>query len=47
MFCKAKNCKKFNLLDAQKVLGDDLYFDLMEIEDETMLDKTIFGYFNK
>ena len=47
MFCKAKNCKNINLLDAQKVLGDYLYFDLMEIEDETMLDKTIFGYFDK
>ena len=25
--------------DAQKILGDDLYFDLKDIESETMLDK--------
>ena len=32
--------------DAQKLLGDDLYFDLLEIEPETLLDKTLFGFFN-
>ena len=31
--------------DAQKILGDDLYFDLKGIESETMLDKTLFGFF--
>ena len=36
MFCKAKNCKKINLPVTQKALRDDLYFDLMEIEDETI-----------
>ena len=28
--------QKINLLVTQKVLRDDLYFDLMEIEDETI-----------
>ena len=31
--------------DTQKVLGDDLYFDLLEIEPETLPDKTLFGFF--
>ena len=31
--------------DAQKVLGDDLYLDLLEIEPETLLDKSLFGHF--
>ena len=48
MFHKIDNHKiKFEVQDAQKILEDDLYFDLMEIEAETMLDKTIFGFFNK
>ena len=38
---------KFDLKNAQKILGDDLCFDLMETESETILDKTIFGYFDK
>ena len=29
--------------DAQKGLGYDLYFDLIEIEPETLLHKTLFG----
>ena len=33
--------------DAQKVLGDYLYFDLIEIEPETLLDKTLFGFFDR
>ena len=48
MFYKIDNHKiKFEIQDVQKILEDDLYFDLMEIEAETMLDKTIFGFFNK
>ena len=31
--------------EAQKVLCDDLHFDLLEIEPETLLDKTLFGFF--
>ena len=31
--------------DAQKILSDDPYFDLIDIEPETMLDKTLFGFF--
>ena len=38
---------KFDLKNAQKILGDDLYFDLMETESETILDKNTFGYFDK
>ena len=33
--------------DAQKILCDDLYFDLIDIEPETMLDKTLFGFFER
>ena len=33
--------------DAQKVPGDELYFDLTDIEPETLLDKTLFGFFNR
>ena len=33
--------------DAQKVLGDYLYFDLIEIEPETLLDKTLSGFFDR
>ena len=33
--------------DDQKVLGDDLYFDLLEIEQETLLDKTLIGFFER
>ena len=33
--------------DAQKVLGDELYFDLIDIEPETLLDKTLFGFFDR
>lgn len=33
--------------DAQKVLGDDLYFDLLEIEPETLLDKSLVGHFER
>ena len=38
---------KLEIQDAQKILGDELYFDLIETEEETMLDKTIFGFFDK
>ena len=33
--------------DAQKVLGGELYFDLIDIEPETLLDKTLFGFFDR
>ena len=36
-----------NKNDAQKVLVDDLYFDLLEIEPEALLDKTLFGFFER
>ena len=38
---------KFDLKNARKILGDNLHFDLMEIESETILDKTIFSYSDK
>ena len=34
------NIKKDN---AQKVLDEDLYFDLLEIQPETLLDKSLLG----
>lgn len=33
----------FNSEQAREVLGDDFYFDLLEIEEEKILDKTLFG----
>ena len=33
--------------DTQNVFGDDLYFDLKEIESESFLDKTMFGLFER
>ena len=35
---------KLDKRDTQKVLGDELHFDLQEIESETLLDKTLFGF---
>ena len=32
--------------DAQKVLGDDLYFNLLEKEPETLLDKLCLVFLN-
>ena len=33
--------------DAQKVLGDQLYLNLIDIEPETLLDNTLFGFFDR
>lgn len=33
--------------DAQKILGDELYFDVLEIESSTLLDKFLFGFFER
>ena len=33
--------------DTQKILGDKLYFDLLEIEPETLLDWTPFRFFDR
>ena len=33
--------------NVQKVLGDKLYFDLIDIEPETLLDKALFGFFDR
>lgn len=52
MFCKQQSHyqlvnSKQDKEKAQEVLGDDLYFDLVEIESETLLDKTLFGFFDR
>lgn len=55
MFYKENDNSKFSLpIDylmlqpdkekAQEVQGDDLYFGLLEIEPETLLDKTLFRF---
>ena len=45
MFYKgATNFKKYQ---AQETLGDSLYFDLLDIEQKTILDKTHFGFFDR
>ena len=33
--------------DVQKILGENFYFHLLEIEPETMLDKSLFGFFSE
>ena len=33
--------------DAQEILGNDLYFDLLEIEPNTLLDKSLFSFFQR
>ena len=33
--------------DAQEILGNDLYFDLLEIEPNTLLSKSLFGFFQR
>ena len=33
--------------DAQKILGESFYFDLLEMEPETMLDESLFGFFQR
>ena len=33
--------------DAQKILEDELYFDVLEIESSTLLDKFLFGFFER
>ena len=38
---------KLDKRDTQKVLGNELHFDLQEIESETLLDKTLFGFFER
>ena len=38
---------KLDKRDAQKILGDEFYFDLKEIESETLLDKTLFCFFER
>ena len=48
MFYKQDNdTSKLDLKNAQKILGDDLYFALIETEPENMLDKTLFGFFER
>ena len=47
MFYKQDNdTSKLDKKNAQKMLGDDLYFALIEIQPETMLDKILFGFLN-
>ena len=39
--------RKLDKRNAQKILGDGLYCDFKEIESETLLDKTLFGFFKR
>ena len=52
MYYKSDRCKQLagttlGKNDTLKALGDDLYFDLLKIESETILDKTLFGFFER
>ena len=46
MFCKGEKTN-IDKTDAQNVSGDDLFFDLKDIEPETFLYKTLFGFFER
>ena len=50
MFYKQENDNldlRLDKKDAQKILGDALYFDLIDIKEETLLDKILFGFFER
>lgn len=39
--------RKLDKRNAQKILVGGLYFDFKEVESGTLLDKTLFGFFEK
>ena len=41
------NGQQIFLEDAEKTLGTDLFFELKKVEKSTMLDHSIFGFFNR
>ena len=45
MYQKTENKDTIKKEDALKILGDDLYFEWLEIEPSTVLDKSLFGFF--
>lgn len=47
MYQKTENKDTIKKEDAQKILGNDLYFELLEIEPSTLLDQSLFGFFLK
>ena len=47
MFKKTENGQMIRKKNAREVLGDGLFFDLKEIEAESMPDHSLFGYFNR
>ena len=42
-----KDATNFEKDQAQETLGDSLYFDLLDIEQKIILDKTHFGFFDR
>ena len=42
-----KGATNFKKDQVQKILGDDLYFDLLNIEQKAILDKTLFVFFDR
>ena len=47
MYKRTDNKNSIRKEDAQKILGDELYFDLLQIESSTLLDKSLFGFFGR
>ena len=47
MYKKTDKVQLIKRENAQEVLGDRSFFELKEIEDSTMLDKSLFGYFSR
>lgn len=47
MYHKNTDTENIKREDAQKIFGESFYFDLLEIEPKTMLDKSLFGFFQR
>ena len=47
MYQKTENVETVKKEDAKKIFEDDLHSDLLEIEPSTLLDKSLFGFFEK
>ena len=47
MYQKTENVETVKKEDAKKFFEDDLHSDLLEIEPSTLLDKSLFGFFEK
>lgn len=47
MYQKTENVETVKKEDAKKIFEDDLHSDLLEIEPSTLLDKSLFCFFER